>query len=61
MSRRALVVLALVVVSASLTACSESVTAPQQPTLAPSVPRATGASETSRCKGGYVLSEGRCS
>lgn len=61
MSRPALVVFALVVVSASLTGCSESVTAPPQPTLAPSVPRATGASEPSRCKGGYVLSEGRCS
>lgn len=60
MSRRTLVVFAAVVVSASLTGCSDSVTAPQQPTLAPSTPRASGAQEQSRCMGGYVLSEGRC-
>jgi hypothetical protein len=60
MSRRVLVVFALVVVSASLAGCSESVTAPQQPTLAPSAPRATDGLERVQCKGGYVLSEGRC-
>jgi hypothetical protein len=60
MSRRVLVVFALVAVSASLTGCSESVTAPQQPTLAPSAPRSTDGLEPGHCKGGYVLSEGRC-
>jgi len=59
MSRRALVVFALVIVSASLTGCAESVTAPRQPTLAPSTPRPdlTG---RATCNGGYILSEGRC-
>jgi hypothetical protein len=59
MSRRALVVFAAVVVFASLTGCSESVTAPRQPTLAPSAPQPDLAAQ-SRCKGGYILSEGRC-
>ena len=57
MSRLALVVLALVVCS-SLTACADSVTAPQ-PTLAPSAPQHDAMSRSS-CKGGYILSEGRC-
>ena len=58
MSRRALMVFAAVVVSASLTGCSESVTAPRQPTLAPSAPRPDLGAQS--CKGGYILSEGRC-
>jgi len=59
MSRRALTVIALVVASSSLTACAESVTAPGPRTLAPS---ASGAdvSSPSTCRGGYILSEGRC-
>jgi len=58
MSRRALAVLALVVCS-SLAACADSVTAPSQPTLAPAAPQHDAISRTS-CKGGYILSEGRC-
>jgi hypothetical protein len=56
MSRRALAVIALVLASASLTGCAESVTAPPQPTLAPPGSQPQAAS----CKGGYVLSDGRC-
>jgi hypothetical protein len=59
MSRRALVVFALAV-SASLIGCADSITAPPQPTVAPSTPRSTGVQEPGACKGGYVLSEGRC-
>jgi len=59
MSRRAFALIALVVVPASLTACAESVTAPQQPVLAPSTPR-QDASVPSTCKGGFILSDGRC-
>ena len=58
MSRRALAALALVVCS-SLTACADSVTAPPQPTLAPAAPQHDAISRGS-CKGGYILSEGRC-
>ena len=59
MSRRAPVVIALVV-SASLAGCSDSITAPRKPALAPSAPRNTGVQAPGECKGGYVLSEGRC-
>ena len=59
MSRRALAVFALVIVSASLTGCAESVTAPRQPTLAPTAPQHDAVNRGS-CKGGYILSEGRC-
>ena len=59
MSRRAIVVFALVV-SASLAGCSDSITAPEQPTLAPSAPSNGGVQQPSGCNGGYVLSEGRC-
>jgi hypothetical protein len=59
MSRRPLVLFALVIVSASLAGCAESVTAPPQPTLAPSTPR-PDLIERSGCPGGYILSEGRC-
>ena len=58
MPRRALVI-ALAVVSASLTSCAESITAPQQPTVAPSAPHPDMVEKT-LCKGGYILSEGRC-
>jgi len=58
MSRRALAVLALVVCS-SLTACADSVTAPRPATLAPSAAQHDAMSRSS-CKGGYILSEGRC-
>jgi hypothetical protein len=58
MSRRALAVLALVSCT-SLTACADSVTAPPQQTLAPSAPRHDAVSRSS-CKGGYIMSEGRC-
>jgi hypothetical protein len=59
MSRRSLAVLVLVAVSASLAGCSESVTAPRDPTLTPSAPRPDQI-QASHCKGGYILSEGRC-
>ena len=59
MSRRPLVLFALVIVSASLAGCAESVTAPSQPTLAPATPQ-PDLVEPSGCKGGYILSEGRC-
>ena len=59
MSRRVLAVIALVVASSSLTACADSVTAPRQPTLAPSTSRESELAP-SACKGGYILSEGRC-
>ena len=59
MSRRTLAVVALVVASTSFTACAESVTAPRQPTITPSAPKAD-VQEQSPCKGGYILSEGRC-
>jgi len=59
MSRRALAVIALVLAPMSFTGCTESVTAPPQPTLAPSAPQ-PDALVRSRCKGGYILSEGRC-
>ena len=58
MSRRALALLALVVCS-SLTACADSVTAPPQPTLASVAPQHDAVNRSS-CKGGYILSEGRC-
>ena len=58
MSRRVLAVIALVVASSSLTACADSVTAPRQPTLVPSTSGSVLAPST--CKGGYILSEGRC-
>ena len=58
MPRRLIAALALVVAS-SLAACAESVTAPSQP-LAPSSPRHNTV-EPSTCRGGFVLSEGRCS
>ena len=59
MSRRALAVLALVMMSASLAGCADAVTAPPQPTLAPATPR-PDLIEGSSCPGGYILSEGRC-
>ena len=59
MSRRALAVLAALAVCSSLTACADSVTAPPQQTLAPSAPRHDAINRSS-CKGGYILSEGRC-
>jgi len=58
MSRCLLAALALVVAS-SLTACADSVTAPAQPTLAPSAPR-HDILDPSTCRGGFILSEGRC-
>jgi ABC-type oligopeptide transport system substrate-binding subunit len=58
MSCRLLVALVLVVAS-SLTACGESVTAPSQPPLAPSSPR-YDSFDPGVCRGGYILSEGRC-
>ncbi len=59
MSRRALAVIAVVVASSSLAACSESVTAPQQPTLAPSTPR-QDTFDPGMCKGVWNNSTGRC-
>lgn len=59
MSRRLIVALALIVASSSLTACANSVTAPQQPILAPST-HLHDAFDPSTCRGGYILSEGRC-
>jgi len=59
MSRRVLAVVALVVASSSLTACADSVTAPREPTLAPSTSHESVVT-SSTCKGGYILSEGRC-
>ncbi len=59
MSRRVLAVIALVVVSSSLTACADSVTAPRQSPLVPSTSRESELAPSS-CKGGYILSEGRC-
>lgn len=59
MSRRALAVLALIVAVSSLAACADAVTAPQQPALAPSAPRQR-AIEPTTCRGGFVLSDGRC-
>ena len=58
MSRRVLAVLALVLASAFI-ACAEPVTAPQRPTLEPSAPHQSGG-VPSTCKGGFILSEGRC-
>jgi hypothetical protein len=58
MSRLALAVLALVVCS-SLTACADSVTAPSQRTLTPPAPQHDAVNKSS-CRGGYILSEGRC-
>ena len=58
MSHRVLAVIALAVASSSLTACADSVTAPRQPTLVPSTSGSALASGA--CKGGYILSEGRC-
>jgi ABC-type oligopeptide transport system substrate-binding subunit len=49
----------VLVVASSLTACAESVTAPSQPPLAPSGPR-YDSFDPSLCRGGYILSEGRC-
>ena len=59
MSRRPLAVMAIVLASTSFTGCTESVTAPQRSTLAPTAPH-LDALAGSRCKGGYILSEGRC-
>ena len=56
MSRRALAVMALVLASTFFAGCADSVTAPPQPTLAPPAPQL----QAGTCKGGYVLSEGRC-
>jgi hypothetical protein len=50
----------VIVVASSLTACAESVTAPSQPSLAPSGPR-HDTFDPSVCRGGYILSDGRCS
>lgn len=58
MSRRVLAVVALVVASPFI-ACAESVTAPQRPTPAPAAPRQDAAAPNT-CKGGFILSDGRC-
>jgi ABC-type oligopeptide transport system substrate-binding subunit len=47
------------VVASLLTACAESVTAPERPPLAPSSPR-HDSFDPSVCRGGVILSEGRC-
>ena len=57
MPRRLLAALALVVASSTLTGCAESVTAPQL--RAPTTPR-HDSFDPSTCRGGYILSEGRC-
>jgi hypothetical protein len=59
MSRRLFATFALVVATSWLAACAESITAPQPPTFAPSTPR-LDTLDPSTCRGGFIMSEGRC-
>ena len=60
MSRRSLVMLALLAASSSLAGCADVVTAPARPMLTARTSVAPGGIALGTCRGGWVSSVGRC-